>query len=274
MDYTGNYYFLDGAVYDNSLNIYRQPEGVAFYEVIRTSNGYPWFFDNHIKRLENGISSKFTLPEGLKETIKTGIKRLATAEAFEEKNLNVTVTFNTGGYSLFIAFVESFYPDKEMYTNGVKMITLKAERHDPGVKIVNASLRMAVNDRLKFTGAYEALLIKGNGIITEGSRSNIFFVDNDNTIVTSPDYLVLPGITRQTVTEICQDEAIKLIYKEMNLSEISCFKSAFITGTSPMVMPVKTIDELTFDASSPLINRLRELYIARAEESIQAFKDR
>jgi len=267
MDYAGNYYFLDGEVFDNSVNIHRQPEGVAFYEVIRTSNGYPWFFDDHIKRLENGISSKFNLPEGIKETIKAGIKRLVT-------NLNVTVTFNASGYSLFIAFVESFYPDKEMYTNGVRMITLKAERHNPGVKIVNVSLRKAVNDRLKFTGAYEALLIKENGIITEGSRSNIFFVDNDNTIVTSPDYLVLPGITRQSVIKICQDEAIKLIYKEMILSDVSCFKSAFITGTSPMVMPVKTIDEFTFDASSPLIKRLRGLYIERAEDSIQAFKDR
>lgn len=273
MDYAGRYYFLNGVICDKSLNTYRQPDGVAFYEVIRTSKGVPWFYDDHIKRLENGISSKFSLPEGLKGTIKAGIKSLATKETFEEKNLNVTVTFNASGYSLFIAFAESFYPDMLMYANGVRMITFKAERIDPGVKIVNTTLRQAVNDRLKITGAYEALLINENGIITEGSRSNIFFIDDESNIVTSPDCLVLPGITRKNVKEICRDEAISIIYKEILLSDITGFKSAFITGTSPMILPVKAIDKLTFDVSFPLINRLRELYIARAAESIKAFKD-
>ena len=265
------YYFSDGHLFDSSTDIYLQPDGIVFYEVIRTSNGIPWFFDDHINRLENGISTKYPLPEGLSEKVRSGIKALTGKEFFKEKNLKVTVTFTGKGYSLFISFIDSFYPDQQMYVDGVKVITYSAVRHDPGVKIFNPALRQAVDEQLRSTGAYEALLVNEKGIITEGSRSNIFFID-DGRVVTSMDYLVLPGVTRKHITEICHDEGIELTYKEMLVSECLRFRSAFITGTSPMILPVKSIDGSLFDPSDNIIRRLLGIYTLRAKESILAFE--
>lgn len=265
------YYFSDGHLFDYSTDIYIQPEGTTFYEVIRTGNGIPWFFDDHMNRLENGISTKYPLPEGLRGKIKTGIKALSGKEFFKEINLKVTVTFNSKGYFLFISFIDSFYPDRQMYIDGVKVITYSAVRPDPGVKIFNPSLRQAVDEQLRRTGAYEALLVNEKGVITEGSRSNIFFID-DGRVVTSPDYLVLPGVTRKHITEICYDEGIELIYKEMLVAECLCFRSAFITGTSPMILPVKSIDGSLFDPSCNIIRRLLENYTLRAGKSVLAYE--
>ena len=48
-----------------------------------------------------------------------------------------------------------------------------------------------------------------NNEITEGSRSNIFFL-KDETLVTAPDNAVLNGITRKHILEICRENSIRL----------------------------------------------------------------
>ena len=57
------------------------------------------------------------------------------------------------------------------------------------------------------------LLISKQGYITEGSRSNIMFIDNNNKIYTPIDSQVLKGITRQTVMDICEKLNIEVTRK-------------------------------------------------------------
>ena len=55
------------------------------------------------------------------------------------------------------------------------------------MKILNNRLRLSVNEELGKKKAYEALLVNRDGFITEGSRSNVFFVTEKGMIHTAPD---------------------------------------------------------------------------------------
>lgn len=272
MDYTGDYYYLDGVILPAG-NGDEIPSGEAsFYEVIRTRNGIPVFFNDHINRLKEGISTRYDLTSDIDREVREGLNALIRHELHEEINVRVTVSFTGHEHSLHICYIPSFYPSAEMVNEGVPLILFHAERLDPGVKMLNNRLRLSVNRELSRRSAYEALLVNREGFITEGSRSNVFFISAGGVIHTAPDSMVLSGITRSYVQQIIRKEGIKIAFEPVRETETGNFRSAFITGTSPMVLAVKSIESTWYDVSDPVIKRLRAMYADLADRSVSDFK--
>lgn len=271
MECCGRFFFLDGNIVPAGANDDVAYGDVAFYEVIRTRNGVPIFFDDHMNRLRDGISTRYDLQEDIAGEVRSGLRALVSHENLDEINVRVTVTFTGRDHSLHICYIPSSYPSESMISEGVPLILYHAERFDPGVKMLNNRLRLSVNEELARRKAYEALLVNRDGQITEGSRSNIFFITGNGVIHTAPDSMVLSGITRRYVTEIIRSEGIPLVFEAAGEHETGRFRSAFVTGTSPMVLAVRSVENQVFDVSDPIIGRLREAYVATVERSISDF---
>jgi branched-subunit amino acid aminotransferase/4-amino-4-deoxychorismate lyase len=58
----------------------------------------------------------------------------------------------------------------------------------------------------------------------------------------------------------------------LKADKISEYEAVFMTGTSPIVLAFNSIDDNKFKVRVPVIEKLRQLYIARAEESIAGFR--
>jgi branched-chain amino acid aminotransferase len=271
MESYGSFYYLDGNIFRTDSTDDIAAGEVSFYEVIRTRKGVPLFFDDHIKRLNDGISTRYVLKEDIYDVISEGVDTLVSKELYDEINIRITVTFTGQDYSIHICYVASSFPTEEMIHDGVRLILYHAERFDPSVKILNNRLRLSVNEELSKKKAYEALLVNRDNYITEGSKSNIFFITADEVLFTAPDSMVLSGITRKYVTDICKREGIDIVYQACKVSEISQFPSVFITGTSPAVMPVKSIDGHCYEVNSAIIDKLRLVYQELMEESINKY---
>jgi len=271
MECFGRFFFLDGNILPAGANDEIDSGDAAFYEVIRTRNGIPIFFDDHMNRLREGISTRYDMPEDIALEVRSGLSALVSNDLRDEINVRVTVTFTGQDHSLHICYIPSSYPSASMVSEGVPLILYHAERLDPGVKMLNKRLRLSVNEELAKRNAYEALLVNREGEITEGSRSNIFFVTGDGVIHTAPDNKVLSGITRRYVMEIIRSEGIPLVYTAVGKHDMGRFRSAFLTGTSPMVLAVRSVENQVFDVSDPLIGKLRGFYTAAVERSISDF---
>lgn len=273
MECTGQYFFLDGAIVPAGTSDEPAAGEAAFYEVIRTRDGVPIFFRDHMNRLRDGISTRYELSKDIATEVRKGLDALIASEQHNEINVRVTVTFTGQDHSLHICYIHSLYPSPEKVRDGVPLILYHAERFNPGVKMLNRRLRLSVNEELARRNAFEALLVNREGFITEGSRSNIFFVTEEGVIHTAPDRMVLSGITRRYVTEIIRSEGIPLMTDAVREDGLSGFRSAFLTGTSPMVLPVRSIEGQRFDVSNKVTLRLRELYSEQVESSIRAYLD-
>ncbi len=272
MGCSGKYIYADGNILPAGHDEETTPGDVSFYEVIRTSNGIPLFFDDHMERLSRGISAKYNIGNDISAEVRRGLEAILRKEFFSEMNIRVTVTFSGKSYSLRVCYIESAYPDEEMISEGVSLVFFDAERFDPEIKMLNNSIRQTVREKLAREKAYEALLVNHEGFITEGSRSNVFFVSREGTIHTAPDSMVLSGITRKYVTEIIRKEGLRIIYEPVRKDETGLYRSAFITGTSPMVLPVRNIEGKEFEAHDPLIINLRRMYRELADQSIRSYK--
>jgi branched-chain amino acid aminotransferase len=147
-----------------------------------------------------------------------------------------------------------------MYKSGVQLVTYPYVRHNPGIKKWDDRFRVSVSQFIRNHGVYEAILLNNRKQITEGSRSNIFFINAQDQLVSAPENEILPGITRKYVLEICRNEHIEVVHRPIHLEELIHFKSCFISGTSPKVLPTWQLDGIAFEVNHPLLQMIMERF--------------
>jgi len=245
-------------------------EGDSVYEVLRMIKGTPIFFPDHLERLITSVKLQKKEILADKTAIRKAILDLARADRKKESNLKIVFNYNKGVGNFLIYYIESSYPTEMQYKKGVKGVLFYAERNDPESKVIDHKLRSSIYHKLIMEGGYEALLVNDNKQITEGSRSNIFFIKGES-LITAPDNAVLSGITRKHILEICSDKNLIVDFSYVNVAEITEYDAVFMTGTSPVVLPFCCIDDKYFNVRIPMIERLRKLYLQKAEASIELF---
>ncbi|MGH0348243.1 aminotransferase class IV [Sinorhizobium meliloti] len=89
-------------------------------------------------------------------------------------------------------------------------------------------------------GAETALIMDTNGNIAEGPGFNVFTVKGSQ--LKTPASGVLPGITRQTVFELCKESKLTVAAADLARDELLQADEVFITSTAGGIMPVTRID--------------------------------
>jgi len=242
----------------------------TIYEVIKVVSGIPLFLEKHMERLEASARLINYSVTNISNNILKSITELIKANNSPEKNMKIIVYNMENAIPDFMAyFIRSSYPTSEQYETGVHGILLKEERSNPNAKVVNSGYKERVAAALAEAKAYEALLVNREGEITEGSRSNIFFVRNGK-VLTAPKGNVLIGITRVYVFELCKNLGIEIIEEPISVSMLGEMDGVFMTGTSPKILPISTIGDMSFNSSkNPVIKALIKSYNDVVEKYIK-----
>lgn len=233
--------------------------GLCIYEVCRVFRGKVIFLSDNLLRLDNSIK-KSGLDLDLNSLhVKEQLNRLIQLENIKEGNIKYVIRVVPTGIEQYVYQIKHSYPTEEAYQHGVDTITCHAMRANAEVKYINSELREMTNKLIQEQGVYEVLLIDQNDCITEGSRSNVFFI-RDKIIYTAPLPYVLPGTSRKRVLNICQEHGFTVSEEKVSYKDISTYEAAFITGTSPLVLPIAHIDGISFDPHHPLLLKIMEYY--------------
>lgn len=244
--------------------------GISPYEVIRIINGVPLFLEDHIERFENSLASKQLEHCHKLDNIKANIELLIQSNKVESGNVKLLYNYRNSKLNCLLYFIKHRYPNPEEYRDGVKLGLYHAIRENPNTKLFNKKLKIETSRAKKDQGVYEVLLIDTEGNITEGSMSNVFFI-RDEGIFTPPLASVLPGITRKHIFSICSHKGIQLAEKVIKYDEIEEFDAAFITGTSPGVLPVRQVENFSFNQDNILLRKLMEEYDRSVKNYLRNF---
>ncbi len=248
----------------------------GIYEVIRIIEGVPLFSEKHINRLDNSAACSNITISLSKEYIMKRIYYLAKINGIENGNIKILLQSSKDKsnpkLNWYMYFIPHHYPAEKSYKEGVAVILYRAERANPNVKLTNTDMRSLIDRELRERHAYEALLVDAHGNITEGSRSNAFFVRN-NSLLTAGQDKVLPGITRDAILEICKTLHYQIIEESIPLEHLNLTDAVFITGTSPKVLPVQRIDNFVFEsARNPVVLDIMKAYNQLIDNYITANK--
>jgi branched-chain amino acid aminotransferase len=133
----------------------------------------------------------------------------------------------------------------------VRLCISSYQRPNPkSVKVAAKTCGHYVNSILATTeakerGFDEALMLDMNGHVAEGPGANFFF-EKDGVMYTPPLGNILPGITRQTVIEICHQLEIPVQEKYFRPEDLYEADSAFFCGTAAEITPIESIEGQLF----------------------------
>jgi branched-chain amino acid aminotransferase len=268
------YYIANGNLTKSSdLSIFDKMTKPPIYEIIRVVNGVPLFLEDHLARMYDSAAlikheintSESKIREEIKETI---LKNNVVSG-----NIKLMSGEVDGVGSVFIVFcVASFYPPKEYYENGINTILYNYERDNPNAKVLVTSFKEDVQLKMKEKNAFEALLVRRDGYIPEGSRSNIFFVMGEK-IYTAPKEEILLGITRKHLFKIAGILNIEIIEESIHKDDLNKLEGAFMTGTSVNILPIARIDDISLGSvNNKIINNLNNMYNKLINEYVEKNK--
>jgi len=145
------------------------------YDVIRVEEGVPLFFEDYFERLTNSFLLVNKKPTFNYDLLNRTIKKLL--EINNCSSAPVKFLFQYQKPEIFIAYLmKPHLPLDEEYDTGVITIFLHQERINPNAKVWNQKTRESTILKLQKADAYEGILVDEEGYVTEGSRSNIFFI--------------------------------------------------------------------------------------------------
>lgn len=133
--------------------------------------------------------------------------------------------------------------------------------------LARLELRRASNDEYR---PDEALMRDVEGYVAEGATSNLFFVD-DGVLKTPEPGTLLPGITRETVLNLADDEAFPVETGRYTVEDVRGANEAFLTNSTWELRPIAVLDGVDI-GGGPVTSLLSRLYNERVETACYGTK--
>ncbi|WP_348648791.1 aminotransferase class IV [Rhizobium sp. SEMIA 4085] len=248
----------------------------ATYDTVHVWEGRFFRLDLHLDRFFRGMERlRMKLPYSREEIEKI----LANCVALSgHKSSYVEMICTRGGSATFsrdpreaenrfIAFAVPFgsVANKEQLERGLHVavsdtVRIPPNSVDPSIKNYHwLDLVKGLFDAYDL-GAETALIMDTNGNIAEGPGFNVFTVKDGK--LKTPAFGVLPGITRQTVFDLCRQTELGVTAADLTRDELKQADEVFITSTAGGIMPVTQVDGLAIGDGrvGDLTRQLMDLY--------------
>ncbi len=114
---------------------------------------------------------------------------------------------------------------------------------------INSSLAAS---EAKQAGFHEAVFLREDGTVAEGSAMNIFLVQDGKLITSPPNADILVGITRNTIIQLAKEVlGLEVIERNIGRSELYVSDELFFCGTGAQVAPVRSVDRRVINGGTP-----------------------
>ena len=207
----------------------------AVYDSIRTYGKKPFHLQDHLKRLENSAKLLgFELPES-RESISQKVLKEIDATDFDPQFLKIIATPKN-------IFLENrpLRIDPSVY-EGVKVLSVTMSRGLVKCKRVRSpGLEESYQQALSI-GYYEALLKDPHQYLTEGTRSNILWIESGR--LHYCDH-ALTGITQAEIIKIAEKLSITVSQGVLPYHHLKTIDELFLTQTTRGVVPILTVDHI------------------------------
>lgn len=245
--------------------------GDAVYDAVLVLGGKPFALDLHLDRLYRSCALTdiaFSMP---REQLCREIDRLLAAAEGQAHLLYLQVT--RGAAPRKHEYPEDAVPNLIMFVKPivlmpkdkkVKLMSMQDVRFEYcHIKTTNLLPNVFASEQAKRAGADEVLWHR-NGIVTEAAHSSILIIRNGAVIMPPLDHLVLPGITRRIIHDLCDANGIKVEIRTFDTDEVMQADEVILCSTTKNVLYVDDIDGIVVGGKDPaLAQRLQQLFLDR-----------
>lgn len=246
------------------------------YEVIRLYGGQPFLAEPHFRRMRAGLAA-LRIDASIVDDIEAAVPRIiADNDVGGDGTIYVQVTrgvaprkhaFPPGIKPTVYMFAKPFpqHP-QDWFENGVGAITVPDTRWSRcDIKSIALLPNVLANQLAHENGAFEALFVR-DGVIIEGSHSNMFAVLDDTLITYPASNYILPGITRAFILDLARELGIPAAEAPLYAERLDDVTEMFLSGTTTEIMPIRMLDgrPVGQGGRGPITARLQQAYVERS----------
>ena len=227
------------------------PAGYGHFTAMQVRNGRVRGLRLHLARLDAANREMFGA--GLEAAAVLGYIRHALGEQTHDASVRVYVYEAPGGHAVMV----TVRPPGTMAPNVWRLQTVPYRRSLAHLKHIGDFGQGYYQRLARRNGFEEALLTGPDGIVCEGSITNIGFFDGSG--VLWPDAPALAGITMQILERALAEHGLPSRRAPVRVSGLGSFGAAFVTN-SHGIAPVGQIDDLTVPVDGALMSVLMQAY--------------
>ena len=264
------------SIFDRAVNF-----GDAIYDVAGVLDGKLIDFEHHMQRYFSSLQ-KLSIESPLEQDeILQAFRRLVELNHVTEGLVYMQVT--RGVAERDFVWPQGIKPNIFMFTqakqtdendagrDGIRLASapdIRWARRD--IKSVNLLGQVLAKQAAHEAGAYEALLVDGDGYVTECGSTSFFMVRGDEILTRPLTNDILPGVTRRAIVALCASNDLKLNETRFTLEQALAADEAFISGASSYILPVVDIDGHALSGGKPgeLTLQLRKIYLEHVRASL------
>lgn len=235
--------------------------GDGIYEVIRVYDGEPFLLDEHMDRFERSAREISLKMPCERAELLGRMRGLIAANEIATGTIYVQMTRGVHPRSQMFppdsvpaevtAFARPLDRPGAEQRNGVSAILtadMRWLRCD--IKSLNLLPNVLARQTARKAGCYEAIQHRGEAV-TEGAFSNVFIVAEGVVLTTPASNLILSGITRAKLLELCEACGWPVVERTVACQELLGAEEVFITSTVNEVMPVVRVNDQTIGNGEP-----------------------
>jgi len=226
--------------------------GDGVYEVIPCYSSHPFRLREHLVRLQSSLDGVRIANPYSTARWEELVHEIVAKNPMDDQYVYLQVT--RGVAPRDHAFPKDVKPTVFMMSN--PLTTPPQSQRDRGVAAVtvtdnrwlrcdvksvsllaNCLLRQAAVDQ----DAVESVLLR-DGMLTEGSASNIFMVKNGVILTPPKTNFILPGITYDVVIELARANRLPLDIRQVSETEVRDADELWLTSSTKEVLPISTLD--------------------------------
>jgi branched-subunit amino acid aminotransferase/4-amino-4-deoxychorismate lyase len=222
--------------------------GRAAFETLRVYNRRPFRLDAHLDRLFASAAS-IALPP-LERGEFEQLVELVLADVGEgDATLRLVWTAGSeGGEAMGLALL-SAVPGwiEEVRARGSRLVSLLGVRAVvpwllPGVKSTSYAVNMAADAEAKRRGADDAIFVDADGVLLEGTVTNVWWRRGDTLYTPSLELGILAGVTRAVVLELAAGCGYDVEEGTYVLADLLGADEAFTSSSIRELLPIVDLD--------------------------------
>tara|TARA_X000001036_G_scaffold202216_1_gene189930 strand:+ start:1956 stop:2792 length:837 start_codon:yes stop_codon:yes gene_type:complete len=253
--------FLNGRILrEDKARISPLDRGFTFadgvYEVIPSYNNKRFLFEEHLTRLKKSLNKLFIPCPQVLDELNSILSELHKKNGFKNQLFYIQIT--RGVQDIRSHEAESEILPTVFITS--QNLDLNPYRNNPDKKGLSVRLeediRWARCD-IKTTGLtgnilsshdpskskVDEIIFHKNGIINEGSKSNVFILIENSILTPSLDQNILPGITRDFIIEKLRGTDLEVLETEVSLDQFRSAEEIWLTSSTKEIQPVQYLDD-------------------------------
>ncbi|MBP1685350.1 MAG: branched chain amino acid aminotransferase apoenzyme [Deltaproteobacteria bacterium] len=227
--------------------------GDGLFETLRAYNGRPFALNEHLARLR--ASAAFLDIRLPRQSWRQDIGTLLRRNRLVQTDAWVRITLTRGVAAPRLVPPARMQPTIILTTASIDPGIASAQRR--GVRVVllpfardgflaehkvigylPAVLGKSIAARRK---AFEGLFVDGEGMLSEGTTSNIFIV-RDASLLTPPVKSLLPGVTRRLIIAAAATDGLRVVEQPLRTVDLLQADEAFLTSAVAEVVPITAVD--------------------------------